>query len=150
MLRIYPSPALIILVACGIAISYASQQQQNYDPQWLGLSSLLFIAGCLVSFNIMKKMPMRRVHISMTQAMWERAKIGLVVGIVSVTASFLWLLWGAHAMPNGDWKSVALVMTPTLAFGIGGLFLVYYWLGLWAFGEIVKDKPADEPKNDPQ
>ena len=54
MLRIYPSPALIILVACGIAISYASQQQQNYDPQWLAICSLLFVAGCLVSFNIMQ------------------------------------------------------------------------------------------------
>ena len=29
---IYPSPALIVLVACGIAISCASQQPQQYDP----------------------------------------------------------------------------------------------------------------------
>jgi len=152
MLRIYPSPALIILVVCGIVISYASQQQQNYDPQWLAISSLLFIAGCLVSFNIMKSMPVRQVRIGMTRTMWERAKLGLVVGIFAVTASFLWLLWGANALPSGDWTSIALVMVPTLAFGLIGLFLVYYWLGLWAFGEIVKDEPpqADEPKNDPE
>jgi len=143
MLRIYPSPALIILVVCGIAISYASQQQQNYDPQWLAISSLLFIAGCLVSFNIMKKMPVPPVRISMTRAMWERAKIGLAVGSVSVVAAFLWLIWGANALPTGDWKSVAIVMVPTLALGLVGLFLVYYWLGLWAFGEIVKDQPTE-------
>jgi uncharacterized membrane protein YfcA len=148
MLRIYPSPALIILVVCGIVISYASQQQQNYDPQWLAICSLLFIAGCLVSFNIMKKLPAQPVRISMTRAMWERAKIGLAVGIASVIAAFTWLLWGANTLPNGDWKSVAIVMIPTLTFGLAGLVLVYYWLGLWAFGEIVKGEPS-EPKNDP-
>ena len=153
MLRIYPAPALIILVACGIAISYASQQQQNYDPRWLAISILLFVAGCLVSFNIMKKMPVRPVRIAMTHLMWERAKVGLGIGIVCLTAACLWLLWSAKALPEGDWQSVAIVMVPTLAFGLAGLFLVYYWLGLWAFGEIVKDAPpaeANEPKNDPQ
>jgi uncharacterized membrane protein SirB2 len=150
MLRIYPAPALIILVASGIAISYASQQQQNYDPQWLGISILLFIAGCLVSFNIMQKLPMRAVRITMTRAMWERAKIGLGAGIVCLAAACLWLHWGANAFPSGNWTSVAIVMIPTIAFGLAGLFLVYYWLGLWAFGEIVKDPPAEtnEPKND--
>ncbi|HEX4195018.1 MAG TPA: hypothetical protein VHY80_18050 [Stellaceae bacterium] len=143
MLRIYPSPALIILVACGIAISYASQQQQNYDPQWLAVCSLLFVAGCLVSFNIMRKLPTQPVRISMTRAMWERAKIGLAVGIASVVAAFAWLLWGANALPDGDWKSVAVVMIPTLTLGLAGLMLVYYWLGLWAFGEIVKDEPKE-------
>ena len=152
MLRIYPSPALIILVACGIAISYASQQQQNYDPQWLAICTLLFIAGCLVSFDIVKKMPAQPVRISMTRATWERAKIGLAVGISSVIAAFIWLLWGASALPSGDLKSIAIVMIPTLALGLAGLMLVYYWLGLWAFGEIVKDEPpAKEPDNsDPQ
>ena len=152
MLRIYPSPALIILVVCGIVISYASQQQQNYDPKWLAISTLLFIAGCLVSFNIMKKLPVRQVRIGMTLAMWERAKAGLVVGVAALAAAFLWLLWGANALPGGDWKSIAIVMVPTLAFGVTGLFLVYYWLGLWAFGEIVKDQPSEphEPKNDPK
>jgi len=153
MSRIYPSPALIILVACGIAISYASQQQQNYDPQWLAISSLLFIAGCIVSFNIMQKMPRRAVRITMTRAMWERAKIGLAVGAASLVAAFAWLLWCANALPPGDWTSIAIVTIPTLAFGLAGLFLVYYWLGLWAFGEIVKDpapSEASEPKNDPK
>src|SRR5215469_6505280 len=103
MLRIYPAPALIILVVCGIAISYASQQQQNYDPHWLAISSLLFMAGCIVAHSIIKKMPVRLVRISMTQAMWERAKAGFVVGIVSVSGAFFWLLWGANALPNGDW-----------------------------------------------
>ena len=150
MLRIYPAPALIILVASGIAISYASQQQQNYDPQWLAISILLFIAGCLVSFNIMQKLPMRAVRITMTRAMWERAKIGLGAGILCLAAACLWLHWGANAFPSGNWTSVAIVMIPTIAFGLAGLFLVYYWLGLWAFGEIVKDPPAEtnEPKND--
>jgi hypothetical protein len=150
MLRIYPLPALIILVACGIAISYASQQQQYYDPQWLAICSLLFIAGCLVSFNIMQKLPTQPVRITMTRAMWERAKIGLAAGIVSVVAAFAWLLWGANALPSGDVKSIAIVMIPTLALGLAGLVLVYYWLGLWAFGEIVKDEPAEanEPNND--
>jgi hypothetical protein len=142
MLRIYPSPALIILVACGIAISYASQQQQNYDPQWLAICSLLFIAGALVSFNIMQKLPTQPVRITMTRATWERAKVGLGVGAVSIVAAFSWLLWGANALPAGDLKTVAIVMIPTLSLGLAGLVLVYYWLGLWAFGEIVKDEPA--------
>ena len=143
MLRIYPSPALIILVACGIAISYASQQQQNYDPQWLAICSLLFIAGCLVSFNIMQKLPQQPVRITMTRATWERAKVGLAAGVFSVVAAFAWLLWGANALPSGDVKSIAIVMVPTLTLGLAGLVLVYYWLGLWAFGEIVKDEPKD-------
>jgi hypothetical protein len=142
MLRIYPSPALIILVACGIVISYASQQQQNYDPQWLAVCSLLFIAGCLVAFNIMQKMPTQPVRITMTRAMWERAKFGLAAGVVSVAAAFAWLLCGASALPTGDATSIAIVMVPTLALGLAGLILVYYWLGLWAFGEIVKDDPT--------
>ena len=142
MLRIYPSPALIVLVACGIAISYASQQQQNYNPQWLAVCSLLFLAGCLVSFNISQKLPKQPVRISMTRATWERAKIGLCAGVVSVAGAFVWLLWGANALPSGDTKSIAVVMIPTLIFGLAGLALVYYWLGLWAFGEIVKDEPS--------
>ena len=144
MLRIYPSPALIILVACGIAISYASQQQQNYDPQWLAVCSLLFVAGCLVSFNIVQKVPAQPVRITMTRATWERAKAGLAIGVVSVFAAFAWLLWGANALPSGDVASIAVVMLPTLALGLAGLVLVYYWLGLWAFGEIVKDEPRDQ------
>jgi hypothetical protein len=143
MLRIYPSPALIILVACGIAISYASQQQQNYDPQWLAVCSLLFIAGCLVSFNIVQKLPMQPVRITMTRAMWERAKIGLAAGVAAVIGAFAWLLWGANALPSGDVGSIVIVMVPTLALGLAGLVLVYYWLGLWAFGEIVKDEPKE-------
>ena len=141
MLRIYPSPALIILVACGIAISYASQQQQNYDPQWLAICSLLFLAGCLVAFDITKRLPAQPVRISMTRATWERAKVGLGVGLASLAAAFGWLLWGASALPSGDWKSIAVVMVPTLMLGLAGLMLIYYWLGLWAFGEIVKDEP---------
>jgi hypothetical protein len=143
MLRIYPSPALIILVACGIAISYASQQQHNYDPQWLAVCSLLFIAGCLVSFNIMQKLPMQPVRITMTRAMWERAKIGLAAGVAAVIGAFAWLLWGANRLPSGDVGSIVIVMGPTLALGLAGLVLVYYWLGLWAFGEIVKDEPKE-------
>jgi len=152
MLRIYPSPALIVLVACGIAISYASQQQQNYDPQWLAICSLLFIAGCLVSFNIVQRVPAQPMRITMTRATWERAKVGLAIGIVSIIAAFTWLLWGANALPAGDLKSVAIVMIPTIALGVAGLVLVYYWLGLWAFGEIVKDEPtpAEKPENDSQ
>lgn len=150
MLRIYPAPAVIILVICGIVISYASQQQQNYDPHWLAISSLLFMAGCIVSFNIVRKMPAPRIRIAMTRAMWERAKIGFAAGAASLAGAFLWLIWGANAFPAGDWKSMAMVMIPTLALGFAGLFLVYYWLGLWAFGEIVKDQPTEtnEPKND--
>jgi hypothetical protein len=143
MLRIYPSPALIILVACGIAISYASQQQQNYDPQWLAICTLLFVAGCLVSFNIMQKLPAQPVRITMTRTTWERAKIGLAVGVASVIGAFAWLLWSANALPAGDMKSIAMVMIPTVALGVAGLVLVYYWLGLWAFGEIVKDEPPE-------
>jgi hypothetical protein len=152
MLRIYPSPALIILVACGIAISYASQQQQNYDPQWLAICSLLFIAGCFVSFNIMQKLPAQPIRITMTRATWERAKVGLAVGAVSIVAAFSWLVWGANALPTGDLKSIAIVMIPTLALGLAGLVLVYYWLGLWAFGEIIKDEPPQpkESENDSQ
>jgi uncharacterized membrane protein YfcA len=152
MLRIYPSPALVVLVACGIAISYASQRQQNYDPQWLAICTLLFIAGCVVSFNIVQKMPRPTLRIAMTRTMWERAKIGFAVGTAALIAAFAWLLWGANALPTGDWKSVAIVMIPSLALGLAGIFLVYYWLGLWAFGEIVKDEPAktDEPKSDPK
>lgn len=151
MLRIYPTPALIILVICGIAISYASQQQQNYDPQWLAISTVLFIAGCLVAHNIVAKMPKPAMRIAMTRTMWERAKIGLAAGVIALGAAFAWLLWGASAMPTGDLESVALVMIPTLVLGLTGLFLVYYWLGLWAFGEIVKDEPKEpsepeEPK----
>jgi hypothetical protein len=141
MSRVYPSPALIILVACGILISYASQQQQNFDPRWLAICSVLFIAGCIVSFNLMQKLPARPMRIAMTRAMWERAKIALVAGGLSLAAAFAWLLWGANAMSGGDWKSVAIVMIPTLGLGLTGLMLVYYWLGLWAFGEIVRDEP---------
>ena len=152
MLRIYPSPALIILVACGIAISYASQQQQNYDPQWLEICTALFLAGSAVSFTIVQKMPRRQIRISMTRARWERAKLGLAVGAAAIVAAFAWLLWGAKTLPSGSVVSIAIVMIPTLALGLAGLALVYYWLGLWAFGEIVKDQPpeASEPKNDPK
>jgi hypothetical protein len=88
----------------------------------------------------------------MTRAMWERAKIGLAIGVVSVIGAFAWLLWSASALPTGGLKNVAIVMIPTLALGLAGLVLVYYWLGLWAFGEIVKDEPTQvsEPKNDPK
>ena len=149
MLRIYPSPALMILVACGIAISYASQQQQYYDPQWLAVCSLLFLAGCLVSFNIMQQLPAQPVRITITRAAWERAKIGLAVGLVSMSVAFTWLLWGANALPAGDLRSIAIVMIPTLVLGLAGILLVYYWLGLWAFGEIVKDEAtAKKPEKD--
>ncbi|HEY1503509.1 MAG TPA: hypothetical protein VGF92_04365 [Stellaceae bacterium] len=152
MLRIYPSPALIILIACGIAISYASQQQQNFDQQWLAICSLLFLAGCIVSLSVTQKTPARALRITMTRAMWERAKIGLAAGLASIVAATAWLIWGANAFPTGDWTSVAIVILPTLALGLAGLALVYYWLGLWAFGEMVKDRPgeASELKNDPK
>jgi hypothetical protein len=72
--------------------------------------------------------------------------------VVSVIGAFAWLLWGANALPSGDLKSIAVVMVPTLALGLAGLVLVYYWLGLWAFGEIVKDEPAEanKPKSYPK
>ena len=149
MLRIYPSPALIILVACGIAISYASQQQQNFDPQWLAVCSLLFVAGCFVSFNIMQGMPKQPVRITMTRATWERAKIGFAAGLVALAVAFTWLLWSASALPAGDAKSIALVMIPTLVLGLAGLVLIYYWLGLWAFGEIVKDETKEPDDTTP-
>src|SRR5580692_7614990 len=111
---VYPSPALIILVACGIAISYASQQQSAYDPLWLAVCSLLFLAGCLVSFNIMRSLPRTPVRIVMTQEMWKRAKLGLGVGVAALVVSFAWLLAGLDAVRTGSWSSIAFVMVPTI------------------------------------
>lgn len=143
---LYPSPALIILVACGIAISYASQRQASYDPFWLEACSLLFVAGCLVAFNIMRSLPEPRVRIVMTAAVWQRAKLGLSVGIAALLIAFAWLFMGLDALRTGSWANIAFVMVPTIFFALIGLVLVYYWLGLWAFGEIVKDESApDEP-----
>jgi hypothetical protein len=139
----YPSPALIVLVACGIAISCASQQQANYDPMWLGICSLLFLAGCLVSFNIMRTLPAAPVHISMTREIWQRAQYGLIIGVLCLPVAVGWLLWAYQAVPGGSWASIAIVMGPTLALGVIGLMLIYYWLGLWAFGQ-VQDKKKEE------
>jgi hypothetical protein len=35
-------------------------------------------------------------------------------------------------------------MVPTIFFALTGLILVYYWLGLWAFGEVQKDEPPPQ------
>lgn len=147
----HPSPALIILVACGIAISYASQQQAAYDPFWLEACSLLFVAGCLVAFNIMRSLPQPRVRIAMTPAIWQRAKLGLGVGIAALLVAFAWLIEGLERLRTGSWGNIAFVMVPTIFFALTGLVLVYYWLGLWAFGEVVKDEPAPDqrPPQDP-
>jgi hypothetical protein len=145
---VYPSPALIILVACGIAISYASQQQSAYDPFWLAVCSVLFIAGCLVSFNIIRGLPHAPVRIIMTAEIWKRAKLGLGVGVVALVVSFAWLLAGLDAVRTGGWSSIAFVMVPTIFFGLTGLILVYYWLGLWAFGEVQKDQPHTDAHGD--
>lgn len=143
---IYPSPALIILVACGIAISYASQQQAYYDPFWLAVCSLLFIAGCLVSFNILRGLPKTPVRILMTAVIWQRAKFGLGVGVAALIVAFAWLLAGLDSVRAGSWADIAFVMVPAIFFALTGLVLVYYWLGLWAFGEVVKNEPRpDEP-----
>jgi hypothetical protein len=104
---------------------------------------MLFIAGCLVSLNIVQNMPKPAMRITMTRTMWERAKIGLPIGVVSVIAAFAWLLRGTNTLLAGDVASIAIVMIPTLMLGFVGLALVYYWLGLWAFGEIVKDEPKE-------
>jgi hypothetical protein len=142
----YPSPALIILVACGIAISYASQQQTDYDPRWLAVCSLLFIAGCLVSYNIMRTLPHTPVRIVMSPAIWHRAKLGLGVGVASLIVAFAWLLAGLGSVRTGNWTNIAFVIVPTIFFALTGLILVYYWLGLWAFGEVVKDEPPQDQR----
>ncbi|HLI21889.1 MAG TPA: hypothetical protein VKV32_12265 [Stellaceae bacterium] len=148
---VYPSPALIVLVACGIAISYASQRQAYYDPFWLLVCTLLFGAGCLVAFNIMRGLPKTPVRILMTAAIWQRAKLGLGVGVAALIVSFAWLLSGLDSMRGGSWPDIAFVMVPTIFFALSGLVLVYYWLGLWAFGEVIKDEPAaDEPPQEPR
>ena len=141
---IYPSPALIVLVACGIAISYASQQQAAYDPFWLAVCSFLFLAGCLVSFNIVRGLPRTPVRIIMSAEIWRRAKLGLGVGVASLVVSFAWLLSGLDSVRTGSWPSIAFVMVPTIFFALSGLVLVYYWLGLWAFGEVQKDEPPPQ------
>jgi hypothetical protein len=146
--NIYPSPALIILVVCGIVISYASQQQASYDPLWLAACSLLFLAGCLLSFNIMRSLPEARVRIAMSRATWQHAKHGLGIGIACLAVAFGWLLWGLDAFRGGTWTNIAIVMVPTLALGIVGLALVYYWLGLWAFGEVQKDEPLADAQDE--
>lgn len=143
---VYPSPALIILVACGIAISYASQQQAAYDPFWLAVCSMLFLAGCLVAFNIMRSLPRTPVRIVMSPEIWRRAKLGLGVGVAALVVAFAWLLSGLGSIPTDSWANIAFVIVPTIFFGLTGLILVYYWLGLWAFGEIVKDEPPQEPQ----
>jgi hypothetical protein len=149
MLRnIYPSPALIVLVACGIAISYASQQQASYDPVWLAASTVLFLAGCLLSFNITRNLPSPQVRIIMDRATWQRAKLGLLIGVVSLALSFGWLLWGLHAFAGGGWDEVAIVMGPTIILGLLGLILIYYWLGLWAFGHVQQDEPPAEAQDE--
>ena len=130
---IYPSPALIVLVACGIAISYASQQQAAYTiPFRLAVCSFLFLAGCLVSFNIVRGLPRTPVRIIMTAEIWRRAKLGLGVGAASLVVSFAWLLSGLDSVRTGSWSSIAFVMVPTIFFALSGLVLVYYWL--WPLG----------------
>jgi hypothetical protein len=148
MLRLYPTPPLIVLAVCGVAIAYASQQPASYDPAWFAVCTVLFVAGCFLAFNIMKSMPVPRMRISVSRVTWHRAKFGLAIGIVALAASLGWLLWGKSALPGGNWMSITFVMLPTLGLGGIGLALIYYWLGLWAFGEMQKDEPppADEPR----
>jgi hypothetical protein len=145
--NIYPSPALIVLVVCGIAISYASQQQASYDPTWLAASTVLFLAGCLLSFNITRGLPAPQVRIVMDRATWQRAKLGLLIGIVSLTLSFGWLLWSLHALDRSGWTDVAIILGPTIILGLLGLILIYYWLGLWAFGQVQKDEPPSDAQD---
>lgn len=140
----YPSPALIVLVGCGIVISCASQQQQQYDPMWLGICSALFVAGCLVSFNIIRSLPQpASVRIAITRDAWQRAQYGLIIGVLCLPVALGWLLWGFDNIPSGTWASIAIIMGPTLALGTVGLMLIYYWLGLWAFGDIVKEEKQE-------
>lgn len=141
---IYPSPALIVLVICGIAISYASQQQAAYDPGWLAACTVLFLAGALLCFNITRSLPATPVRIVMDRATWQRAKLGLAIGLVSLGLSFTWLIWSLHAFAAGSWADVAIIMGPSIVLGLIGLLLVYYWLGLWAFGHVLNDKVENE------
>lgn len=147
----FPSPALMILVACGIAISYASQQPMNYDPNWLAICTLLFVAGCVLSFSIIQGLPSSmQVRIAMSNSTWHRAKLLLAVGVLCIPLAFGWLLWGFEAFGDGSWTAIAVIMVPTAILGLIGLILIYYWLGLWAFGEIESQEPPPdrEEKNE--
>ena len=147
--NIFPSPALMILVACGIAISYASQQPMSYDPNWLAICTLLFIAGCVLSFSIIQGLPSSmRVRIAMSNTTWHRAKLLLAVGVLCIPLAFGWLLWGFEAFGDGSWTAIAVIMVPTAILGLIGLILIYYWLGLWAFGEITKDESSPSSSKD--
>jgi hypothetical protein len=132
----YPAPALIVLVACGIVMSCASQQGADYDVMWFGICTALFVAGCLVAFNIVRSLPATPVKITMTHEMWRRSQYGMIIGVLCLPVALGWLLWAFQAIPGGTWTSIAIVMGPTLALGVAGLMLIYYWLGLWAFGHI--------------
>ncbi len=134
--NIYPARALIILVACGIAISYASQNQADYDPLWLGVCTLLFVAGCALAFNIMRGLPAPAIRIAMSRATWLRAKYRLGIGIACLLAAFGWLVWSPQAFGDGSWTQVVVILGPTLALGALGMLLIYHWLGLWAFGKV--------------
>ncbi|HEY3919538.1 MAG TPA: hypothetical protein VGL83_17250 [Stellaceae bacterium] len=144
--NIFPSPALMILVACGIAISYASQQAASYDPNLLAICTLLFIAGCVLAFSIVQSLPEMKLRIIMSRTTWQRAKWGLILGVLCIPLAFGWLLWGFYAFGNGSWLDIAIVMGPTLILGLLGLVLIYYWLGLWAFGEV--EAPEKQEKKE--
>lgn len=148
--NIFPSPALMILVACGIAISYASQQPLNYDPNLLAICTLLFVAGCVLAFSIIQGLPSSmQVRIAMSRDTWHRAKLCLALGVLCIPLAFGWLLWGFQAFGDGSWTAIAVIMVPTAILGLLGLVLIYYWLGLWAFGEIeVHQEPPPEEKNE--
>lgn len=139
--KIHNSPALIALLVCGLAISYASQEPSRYDPAWLGLCVFLFFGGCALSFDIIRARPQPRLKIAMSRAAWRRAKRGLMLGVACLVLALGWVLWGLGVFDAGAWPGIALVFAPALLFGFPGAMLVYYWLGLWAFGEI-----HDEPK----
>lgn len=146
---IFPSPALIILIVCGIAISYASQRQDQFDPNWIAVCALLFAAGCVVSFNITRQPPVAPVRIVMTRATWQRAKQGLVLGALCFPCAFAWLVWALKAFPARDMASMTVIVGPALALGGIGVFLIYYWLGLWAFGTMQDEPMQDEPSKLP-
>lgn len=141
---IFPSPALIILVVCGIAISYASQRQEQFDPNWIAVCALLFAAGCVVSFDITRKQPVAPVRIAMTRLTWQRAKMGLVAGALCLPCAFAWMVWALKAFPGRDIASMTAIVGPALVLGGIGVFLIYYWLGLWAFG-VMQEPPAAPP-----
>jgi hypothetical protein len=97
-----------------------------------------------VSFNITRGLPTPQVHIVMDRATWQRAKLGLLIGLVSLALSFGWLLWTLHALAGNGWTDVAVILGPTIILGLLGLILIYYWLGLWAFGHVRKDEPPPD------